>query len=278
MSSRIWLINFVLAVVVIFFGIRAYGVWSEGEKGFSEIRAIKRPLSQTEKRITKRSMPPESDYEVIVGNNLFWVDRSEYIQGKQETKSAAKPKVDKKLLMRLEAALRRIVVYGVIIADGLGRALISNPNLQTGRKTMIPGPGGRSTRLTKTGQKPGPSPLLTQPPKRRTKWIKVGDTLGEFKVNDIREGSVLLTAAGNEYQIFLYDKEKPKKRIPVKRKERPTVVSLGTKTKGGPEVVKTTPKKEIPRPKVSKKKQPPKRIVKARKSPSNKIKPGTRQR
>ena len=104
--------------------------------------------------------------------------------------------------------------------------------------------------------------------------------MGEFTVDDIRDGSVLLAAAGNQYQVFLYDKEKPKRRVPVKSKKSPTVVSLGSKTAIIPEAEKATPKKEIPKPKVSKQKQPPKRIVnvKAKKSPSKKASPNTKQR
>jgi hypothetical protein len=249
MFSRVWLINLFFAIFTIFFGIKAFGVWSERERIPSETRPVRMPLPLSEKNVVISNMPPESDYEVVVSNNPFMPDRGVSKQEKETPKKITKPKVDKKLLMRLNAALRRTVVYGVIIAGDYKKALVAG---------VESGP----TRRRK--------PKRTPAPRRRARWVKVGDSLGEFTVDDIRDGSVLLAAAGNKYQVFLYDKEKPKRRVPVKNKKSPTVVSLGSKTAIISEVAKATPKKEIPKPKVSKQKQPPKRIVKAKKSPSKK--------
>ncbi len=257
MFSRVWLINLFLAIFTIFFGIKAFGIWSERERIPSETRPVRKPLSLPGKNVVIRNMPPESDYEVVVSNNPFMPDRGKSDQGKKQPEKKAKPKIDKKLLMRLNAALRRTVVYGVIIAGEYKKALVAS--VESGR------PRGRK-------------PQRTPAPRRRAKWVKVGDSLGEFTVDDIRDGSVLLAAAGNQYQVFLYDKEKHKRRVPVKSKDSPTVVSLGSKTAIIPEVAKATPKKEIPKPKVSKQKQPPKRIVKAKKSPSKKASPDTKHR
>lgn len=249
MISRIWLANIILAVFTVFFGMKAYGVWSQREQGFSEMHPIKRPLPRPEKEIVKRNIPPESDYEVVVSSNLFRPDRSKLGQGKSESKAESVLKVDYALLKRLEATLRRIIVYGVIISKDYKKALVTNVQSSHNK-------GSRRQRR--------------QPIIKRTKWIKVGDTLGEFKVNDIREASVLLAAAGNQYQVFLYDEDRPKRRVAVERKESPTVVSLGARIKGSSEVVRTTPEMRVPKPKVSKEKEPPKPRVKIKKSPSKK--------
>ena len=244
MFSRVWQINLFLTIFIIFFGIKAYGVWAEQEERIpSETRPVRKPLPLSEKNVVIGNMPPESDYEVVVSNNPFMPDRGNSAEGKQQPEKRTKPKIDKKLLMRLNAALRRTVLYGVIIAGEYKKALVTS---------VESGPTGRR------------KPQRTRAPKRRARWVKVGDSLGEFTVDDIRDGSVLLAAAGNQYQVFLYDKEKPKRRVPVKGKENPTVVSLGSKTAIISEVAKATPKKEIPKPKVSKQKQPPKRIVKTK--------------
>jgi hypothetical protein len=261
MFSRVWLINLFLTIFIIFFGIKAYGVWSERERVPSETRPVRKPLPLPGKNIVINNMPPESDYEVIVSNNPFMPDRGKPAEGKQHPGKKVTPKIDKKLLRRLNAALRRTVVYGVIIAGEYKKALVTTVE-------------SRPTRGRKRKRIPAP--------KRRARWVKVGDSLGEFTVDDIRKGSVLLAAAGNQYRVFLYDREKPKRRVPVKGKENPTVVSLGSKTATIPEVAKATPKrvsqgqtfpKEIPKSKVSKQRQPPKRIVRATKSPSNKVNP-----
>lgn len=257
MFSRIWLINLFLAIFTIFFGIKTFGIWSERERIPSETRPVRKSLPLSEKNVVINNMPPESDYEIVVSNNPFMPDRGISEQDKKQPEKKAKPKIDKKLLMRLNAALRRTVVYGVIIAGDYKKALVASAETRP-----------RSRR--KSQRSPAP--------RRRARWVKVGDSLGEFTVDDIRDGSVLLAAAGNQYQVFLYDKEKPKRRVPVKSKENPTVVSLGSKTAIIPEVAKATPKKEMPKPKVSKQKQPPKRIVKAKKSSSNKAGPDTKRR
>jgi hypothetical protein len=249
MFSRVWLINLFLAIFTIFFGIKAFGIWSERKKIPSETRLVRKPLSLSEKNVVINNMPPESDYEVVVSNDPFMPDRGISDQGKKQPEKKAKSEIDKKLLMRLNAALRRTVVYGVIIAGEYKKALVTSVESRP-----------------RSGRKPKRTPA----PRRRARWVKVGDSLGEFTVDDIRDGSVLLAAAGNQYQVFVYDKEKPKRRVPVKGKKSPTVVSLGSKTAIIPEVAKATPKKEIPKPKVSKQKQPPKRILKAKKSPSRK--------
>jgi len=257
MFSRVWLINLFLTIFIIFFGMKAYGVWSERERIPSETRPVRKPLPLPGKNIVINNMPPESDYEVVVSNNPFMPDRGVSKQEKETPTKITKPKIDKKLLMRLNAALRRTVVYGVIISGEYKKALVTS---------VESGPAGR--------RKSQRAPV----PQRRARWVKVGDSLGEFRVDEIREGSVLLAAAGNQYQVFLYDREKPKRRVLVKNKENPTVVSLGSKTAIIPEVAKATPKKEIPKPKISKPKQPPERIFKTKKSPSRKANPDLKKR
>ena len=247
MFSKIWLINLFLAISTVFFGIKAYRVWSEREKAPSEIRPIRKPLPLPEKKIVMRNVPPESDYEVIVSSNPFRPDRAKLKHKQEKPEKKPEPKVDKKLLMRLKAALRQTVVYGVIITGEYKKALVTSVQ-------------GRPTK--RGGRQRGPTS------KRRARWIKVGDTLGEFKVDDIREGSVLLAAAGNQYQVFLYDKEKPKRRVKTKKQAKPTVVSVGASIKGRVKVDSSTAEKGASRPEVSKRKQTPKPVAKTKKAPS----------
>lgn len=247
--SKIWLVNFLLAGLVIFFGIRAYEVWSEGEKGPNEPRAIKKASSRAEREIHRISIPQESTYEVIAANNLFWPDRSEHEQKKVKHKSRNGPKIDKKLLRRLQAALKQINVYGVIITDGHKKALVTD--LQ---KKAVQRGGPRRKGVFRRG----------------TRWIKVGDRLGEFRVNDIMEKSVLLAAAGNKYQVFIYDKEKPKRRGAVKKQLGPRVIMTGWRVGSVQGTGGTEQKQRQPKPEVSKKKKSPKPTAKARKIPSKK--------
>ncbi len=204
MFSKIWLINFFLAVFAISFGLKAYGVWSEEKKSSSEVRPIEKPSSRSEKRIVKRRMPPESDYSVVVEKTLFSPERVSADLQKEDPEAEA--------IKDLKVSGKRFFLYGVIIMDDYKAALITNPEI-----------------------KPG---------KRKQKWVMVGDTVGGFSVAGIKKDRIILAQGAREYEILLYDKDKPKVRAPARKKAKPTVVS-------------TAPKKSALQPKVSKKKKLP---------------------
>jgi len=218
MFSRLWLINLVLAAGVVFFGLKAYGVWSGEDKRPSAIGPIKKSLPWLGKEIVKLSVPPESDYEVVASNNLFSVERSEFKPQKQGKKPATKSKADERLLKLLKLAHKQTSLYGVIMVDNRKEALI----------TEIPA-GGRKG----VGE-------------RGIKRVKEGDTVGRFKVKEIRETSVLLTAGGQEWQVSLFDKDKPKKRVPIRKPTRPITVGAGSKSKAGQRPAVTGEKKVVP--------------------------------
>ena len=123
MFSKIWLINLVLAVGVIFFGINAVGIWSENDKKPAKSQATQKASSRSVKKITPKKLPPESAYKVIVERPLFSPDRAmpEEAEEKKELKVAG----------------RKIVLYGVIIMDDMKTALIANPAPKAGAKQSI---------------------------------------------------------------------------------------------------------------------------------------------
>lgn len=212
------MINLFLAVFAVFFGIKAYGVWSDGEKSSSEVRPIEKPLSRSEKRIVKIRMPPESAYSVVVERTLFSPERVS--PDLQEGEIGAKEIKDFKV------SGKKFFLYGVIVMDDYKAALITN-----------------------TEPKPG---------KKKQKWVMVGDTAGDFMVVGIKKDMIILAQGAREYEILLYDKDKPKMGAPVRKKAKPTVVS-------------TAPKKSAPQPKVSKKKELPEGEYKTVSTPFGKI-------
>jgi hypothetical protein len=223
MISRIWVVNLVLLFGAIYCAIKAYGLWSRKEEAPPEIRPAKEAFSPPKGKITGKAMPPESDYVVIVKNNLFRPERSEPEPGTPETAPKTSNIDRERLLRRLEVALKNIVFYGVIIADGNKKALVTG--IEGGRpvRTRLPGKGQVS---------------------REPKWVTKGDTLGEFEVKEIDEGGILLTAQGNEFTVLLYDRKRPKTRAPVKADVRPTVIIAGEIKKGEPIVVVESKTKE----------------------------------
>ncbi|OPX41361.1 MAG: hypothetical protein B1H13_02425 [Desulfobacteraceae bacterium 4484_190.3] len=211
MLSKIWLINILLAVCVSFFGIKAYGVWSGEKKAALEMQPVEtrkaKPVRKSKKRISKKVAPPEIEYDVVVSKNLFSPERTEAKpdKAKESPKAKAKdPKADKLLM----ASLKKIVLYGVVIADDYKSALVTD--VKTSKVFA-------KSRYSRHPQKGAKKELI---------WVKVGDDLGDFKVADIMEDRVLLKNGSKSYDILLYDENKSKirsttpnvaKKPPVKR-------------------------------------------------------------
>ena len=232
MSLKIWLINFFLVSGVIFFGLKAYGVWSEVKKSPLEIGSMKEALPGSEKKTAKKEMSPESEYKIIVDNSLFWSDRSAQRPEKPKEPQAttAKAKADGRLLKELQRSYQLTNLYGVIVVDDRREALIGEVPAGTG---------------TSVGE-------------RGVKRARIGDTVGRFKVKEIRDASVLLTAEGHEWQVSLFDKDKPKKRPQVKKNNGPIVIVGGSKMGSILKEAKAVEKRPTPTPEVSKKETLPK--------------------
>ena len=252
MSSKIWVINIVLMAVVAFFSVKAYDVWSEGRKLISESGSIKKPLPWPEKKIPKKRLHPESDYTVIVSNNLFNNDRLERPPQKQEEGKKPEPtgRVSRQALKLAEWSYKNTNLYGVIIVGDHREALIGE----------VPASAGKGV-----GE-------------RGVKHARVGDTVGRFKVKEIKDTSVLLTAVGREWRVSLFDKDKPKKRALLKKETGPVVIVGGSKTKSVLTDAKAVGKRPTPKPAVSKKKTLPKAQNKKRTIPVPTDRSRTRKR
>lgn len=188
MHFRVWLINIVLLGMVVFFGIRAYGVWSQG----MEIPG-KDPGSGSSKRdvgpsktIIKKEMPPASAYDVLVRKDLFSPRRQA-----PEEKAA---EVEKNL-PPIPAEAKKILLFGVILMEGYKTALVSNPDQKSAKDNDL--------------------------------WVKEGDHLGDFKVSLIEKEKIVLEKDKESFDVFLYDKGKPERRTVVQKPTEPKVVAAG---------------------------------------------------
>ncbi len=187
--SKIWLINAVLAALLVFSGMMGFEAWSQGDRAIPEPQSDKRPAkAMPVQGVAERVVPPEPTFAVVVEKNLFSSSRTEAIPEKSKS---GPPKVSEKT----------IYLYGVVVAGHSKQALISNPD---------PGPaaGKRSA---------------------RDKWIKVGDTLGNFSVADIRQDRIILAEGATQHEILLYDAKKPARQTVVAPPvaATPTVVTAG---------------------------------------------------
>lgn len=121
----------------------------------------------------------------------------------------------------------KIFLYGVILMDGYETALVSNPRRKPGAKKEV--------------------------------WVKVGDSLGDLKVLDIKKERIVLEREGKPYDVLLYGKNKPRRKIVVSRAAKPKVVTAGKK-------------KPVAARKVSKPKKLPSGSYKVIKTPFGEIK------
>ncbi|MFP4087440.1 MAG: hypothetical protein ACLFUL_11675 [Desulfobacteraceae bacterium] len=231
MSFRIWLIILFLAMGDIFLGLKAVRVWSDGEKALPETENQKSTPPPVNKMV-KREMIPEAEYEVIAKKDLFRPHRSEVVKeppGKEPTKEKAP---DKRLLKALQETVKRISVYGVMMVNGEKKALIKNP--------VTPVLGDKRNKA--------------QPPHagEAIKWVKAGDAVNRFTVKEIKPTGVVLKAEGIDFDIVLYDEDKPKQRASEKRATGPVVIDTGK----GPEAESPPQKPEGPEEKVLERKLP----------------------
>lgn len=180
MVSRIWLINLVLAAAVLFFGIKALNVWTQEELSPPEIKPVKEPaISEERIKSIKKRVSSELVYESIAAMNLFASDRKESSTEGDESSPADELK-EKREDIRTEGFLKRITLYGVVIVDDYMSALVNNPR-----------------------PKPGDPRIMS---------VKVGDSVGDFNIAEIKRESIIVTRDGENHEINLYDKERPKER------------------------------------------------------------------
>lgn len=207
MALKAWFIIFALIVGNVFFGIKAVQVWSEGAKTVPAIVTHKRQIKPVEKKMVKRVHLPEATYEDVVKNNLFRPDRSEVVaqEGSVKAKHKKNKVSDEKLLKLLQATVKRIELYGVLLVDKQKKALIRSPTFPV-------------------SSKPG---KIKPPPGEDLKWVKVGDPVNRFTVKEITKNGVILGAEGLDFDVILFDEEKPKKRAPQKKVTGPIVFGAG---------------------------------------------------
>lgn len=192
-AFRIWLVNFVLAGMIVFFGLRSVGVWTENGRAASEKVPVDTSGTKPAVNMLRRIIPPLSTYGVVADKNLFSPDRAEV---KPDAPGTARPDISKK----------KIFLYGVVTMNGQKQALVNHPV---------------------AGETPA---ARTQTEDR---WVKVGDIIGNLRVAEIEKEKVVLSGGGDRYELLLHDESKPAARTqPVKQTSAaPTVVVTGSEPK-----------------------------------------------
>jgi len=235
MFSRMWLINVILLLLLSFFGVKAYGVWFQGNTEDKTPEIAGNPVQKTLKPVAapyERKISPETKYDDLLTLNLFHPDRTETILGapKPDEKSKKLSAAEQK---NMQQYFSNLTLYGLVITDDSAEALVSYPVAKPvlkGRKTTIP----KNTRRK-----------IQRLTAKRTQWVKAGDTLGDFKVVSIKPDRVVLKAGEQSYDLLLYDKDNLKKRAAPKPKTGPNVVGVSIKPKAGSKVAKVPVKSPV---------------------------------
>jgi hypothetical protein len=198
---RVWLINAILVLCVLFVGGRAYRVWTQEEPVEAMEPSLDLPASAPEKtRTNERGSLRESAYSVIAERTLFKPDRVEFLPVSPE------PTAREELPL---ISGRRLSLYGVIIMGNDRKALIDNP--------------------------------IREPNEPEKKWVRIGEVMGNWTVSAIEPESILLMEGTKNYKIPLYKKESGKSsQSPDKGRSTtsPTVVNTETqKPSSAPKVI-----------------------------------------
>jgi hypothetical protein len=201
MFSKLWFINIILVLGIIFFAVKTFDIWSTQQTQFPEPISSARQEIQPEKQLAKRNLPPESSYRAIADKNLFSADRKEYLPPTPD--SELEPNLDNETEIKpFDGFGKNVTLYGVMIWNDTKKALITNPDRKSGDPQDI--------------------------------WIQKGDTLLEInrrdkvaalKVHEILNDRVLVKDGSSKYEILLYDKEKTKQREMITMDQTPEVIA-----------------------------------------------------
>ncbi len=216
MFSRKWLINIILLGLAVFLGGKAYEDWHRVEETTPEAPVARQPKTAPREVPVKVKRNSRKHYDVVAEKNLFSSKR-------EEPPPRADEPVKKKKTSKMKKAKRqskRVVLYGTFSLNGARKALVQDPSARGRRK--------------------------------RTIWVKEGEAVAGMTVSRIETGRILLNDGVENYEIPLYDRNKPKPRASARRAPGPTIIATGT-GRGA------TPASKVGRPKTIKPKKAPKK-------------------
>lgn len=183
---KIWLINISLAALIILAGVMSYQVWMKTDETVPEVQTAKS---------SEKPQPVKTVVErTVPPESTFGVVAEKNLFSANRSESVP----DKQGPGQLTISEKALFLYGVILMGDNKQALVTNPS---------------------------PPPKAGDPPVR-DKWVKIGDTMGNFSVADIKKDRIVITDGARRHEVLLYDKNKPTRRIvaAAAASEAPTVI------------------------------------------------------
>lgn len=176
MSMKYGILNFLILILVLFFSLKSYEVWTQPIKVIPEKNPekelknkLERPIS-TEKENPSPSVPSST---AITEKNIFSPERKDFPSSAvgQAHKPTARP---------------QIILYGVTIVEDYQSATIVQP--------------GR----------------LLRKEERESITLKIGEKIGGYKLAKVLPDRVTMEALGDSFDVLLYDPKNPKKRTEIR--------------------------------------------------------------
>lgn len=208
MVSRIWIVNALLAAVLVFGGMGVWDAWRR-EAPPTGTAAVKGKTARPFQAPPENQLLSSAEYPEVVERNLFSEDRS-------APAPPAPPETAEPETVQEEVRVdgKKIILYGVVLFGDYKAALINNPEIQ--------------------GKNP------------QNQWIKEGGRIGNLTVRQILQDRVVLADADASYRVLLYDPEKVQKAASAQKtppSAKPNVVSVGEAPVAKPVVKADAPPK-----------------------------------
>ena len=192
MTSKIVLTNIGLALLVGFFSLKTYQIWTAepmslttAAKAGIQPTSGRRSDSAARNRTASRSPASKTRYKNVTEKNLFVAERSA-----SQLNDPAIEAVVESTTLRIDG--KKIVLYGVVILEDRVSALISDPDVKNR--------------------------------KRATRWINTGDQIGQYTVASIAKQHVIFSEGGTKFKVALWDQTRDRQVDTGVGQKTPTVV------------------------------------------------------
>lgn len=233
-TSKIWMMNALLAAGIVVFGFMAADVWTQQKDAdLSGHLSVTKAAQPSPKRIDERTLPAESTYNSVAEKNLFSPDRAESPAG--EATEPESPGIVSK---------QKIFLYGIVTLDGKKQALINYPETGAGV------PRGQT----------------------KDRWVKAGDSIGDLSVARIDKDRIVLREGASEHEISLHDDNKPVRQQKTVTPGSSTPVVVVTDTSPEPVATSAAPEAAVSQPASAAGKREPDKEYKIIQSPFGPIK------
>ncbi len=185
MTSRFGVLTIPLLCIVILLAYKNYEIWSQPPQRAPKKIEAKRGEAKPEASPGSGGAAARAPQEPL----QTIAERNIFAPDRKEFPVQAAAGEQAKPVARPQ-----VILYGVMIAEEYKTASIANPG-----------------RLLFKGE-------------RETKTVKLGDRIGDYHVTKILPDRIALEAAGDSFEVLLFDPKSPKKRMEVKTPGKPAEI------------------------------------------------------